>query len=235
MQSRVGDGFKVNKAQVYRELSQKHGRTPKAWEYRMQNISYVLHLLGEDWLVGLAPAKNVGSSIIESLVKILEVGLPCAVSVETLTQLEHQREIVDQSGFFVPDTVEDQRNRVLASVVQRQGQREFRRALLYAYGNKCAVTDCGVVDVLEAGHIYPYKGKATNVASNGLLLRADVHTLFDLRLMSIDTAAMRVCISPTLVKSEYEGLAGKPFVGPTAAGFLIDKKQLTRHRASCIW
>lgn len=235
MQGRVNDGLKVNKARLYRELSLKHGRSPKAWEYRMQNISHVLHLLNEDWLVGLTPAKNVGSGIIEALVKILEVGHPTAVSGETLTRLEQQRQLVDDSGFFLPETVEDQRDRVLASVVQRQGQREFRRALLEAYGEKCAITDCAVVDVLEAAHIYRYMGRETNVASNGLLLRADVHTLFDLRLISIDTSAMRVCVAPALAESEYWALSGKPFVGPSAAGFQVDQGQLARHRASCNW
>ncbi|MBD8644186.1 HNH endonuclease [Stenotrophomonas sp. CFBP 13724] len=235
MQGRVDVGLKVNKAQLYRELSLKHGRTPKAWEYRMQNISHVLQLLDEDWLTGLTPAKNVGSGIIEALIKILDVRPPTAVSGETLSRLEEQRQLVDQSGFFLPGTVEDQRDRVLASVVQRQGQREFRRALLQAYRNKCAITDCGVVDVLEAAHIYRYMGRETNIASNGLLLRADVHTLFDLRLISIDSSAMRVCVAPTLAGSEYWALSGKPFAGPSAEGFLVDQGQLARHRASCNW
>lgn len=235
MQGRVTDGLKVNKAQLYRELSLKHGRTAKAWEYRMQNISYVLQLLNEDWLAGLAPAKNVGSGIIEALTKLLRYRLLTAVSGDTLIRLEQQRHFVDESGFFLPETVEDQRDLVLASVVQRQGQQEFRRALLQAYGNRCAITGCNVIDVLEAAHIYRYMGRETNIASNGLLLRADVHTLFDLRLISIDSSAMRVCVAPTLVGSEYWGLSGKPFTGPSAGGFLVDQGQLARHRASCGW
>lgn len=235
MQGRVNDGLKVNKAQLYRELALKHGRNPKAWEYRMQNISHVLQLLNEDWLVGLTPAKNVGSGVIEALVKILGVRPSTAVSGDTLSRLEQQRQLVDESGFFLPETVEDERDRVLASVVQRQGQREFRRLLLQAYGNKCAITDCGVVDVLEAAHIYRYMGRETNIAANGLLLRADVHTLFDLRLISIDPTAMRVCVAPTLAGSEYWALSGKPFTGPSAAGFLVDQGQLAWHRASCSW
>lgn len=45
MQLRAAQGLSVNKAQVYRELAEVHGRTPKAWEYRMQNISHVLDQL----------------------------------------------------------------------------------------------------------------------------------------------------------------------------------------------
>lgn len=235
MQERVGGGLKVNKAQVYRELSEKHGRTAKAWEYRMQNISHVLHLLSEEWLEGLRPAKNVGPEITGALIKLLEVTPATAVSSDTLARLELQRKRVDESGFFLPDSVEDQRDRVLASVVQRQGQREFRRVLLKAYENRCAITGCDVVDVLEAAHIYPYMGRETNIASNGLLLRADLHTLFDLKLVSIDASAMHVCVAPSLAGSDYWSLSGKLFAGPSAHGFTVDRDQLLKHRALCEW
>lgn len=235
MQERVGGGLTVNKAQLYRELSAKHGRTAKAWEYRMQNISHVLQLLNKDWLDGLRPAKNVGPEITGALIKLLEVAPATAVSGDTLSRLEMQRKRVDESGFFLPESVEDQRDRVLASVVQRQGQREFRRLLLEAYENQCAITGCDVVDVLEAAHIYPYMGRETNIASNGLLLRADVHTLFDLKLVSIDASAMQVCVAPSLGGSDYWDLRGKPFSGPSANGFAVDRDQLAKHRALCGW
>ena len=41
------------KKDYYRELSKRFGRTEKAFEYRAQNISHVLALLGRDWLPGL--------------------------------------------------------------------------------------------------------------------------------------------------------------------------------------
>lgn len=52
--------------------------------------------------------------------------------------------------------------------------------LLKAYGGKCAITGCDVLEALEAAHIYPLQGVATNDASSGLLRRSDLHTLFDL-------------------------------------------------------
>lgn len=59
------------KKQYYEELSTRFGRSTGAFEYRMQNISYVLSLMGRDWLTGLKPAKNVGKKTavqIEALV-----------------------------------------------------------------------------------------------------------------------------------------------------------------------
>jgi len=235
MQRRATDGMKVNKAQLYRELSLEHGRTPKAWEYRMQNISHVLDQLHQEWIEGLKPAKNVGPEVTGALIKLLDIGPSTAVSEATLTRLEHQRELVNDSGFFLPEDVEDQRNRALRSIVQRQGQREFRAALLHAYGNRCAMTGCGVVDVLEAAHIHRYMGKETNLVSNGLLLRADVHTLFDLNLVGVDTPTMRICVAPSLAGSTYEELGSRLLASPSAEGHAVDKLQLERHRALCEW
>lgn len=232
MQQRADDDRKVNKTQLYRELSLNHGRTPKAWEYRMQNISHVLDQLNQDWIAGLKPAKNVGPEVTGALIKLLDIG-PLATS--GMTRLERQRQLVDESGYFLPESVEDERDRVLRSIVQRQGQQAFRLALLEAYENKCAMTGCRVVDVLEAAHIHRYMGKETNLVSNGLLLRADVHTLFDLNLVSVDTFTMRICVAPSLAGSSYGELVGRPLASPSAHGYGVDKRLLERHRALCGW
>lgn len=52
-----------NKREVYRELALRYGRTDKAFEYRMQNISAVLEESGQSWLPGLKPAANVGMNV----------------------------------------------------------------------------------------------------------------------------------------------------------------------------
>ncbi|MBR8299580.1 HNH endonuclease [Burkholderia dolosa] len=59
----------VKKA-IYSALAERFHRTAKAFEYRMQNISYVLTLMGRTWLPGLKPAKNVGANgaLIERLI-----------------------------------------------------------------------------------------------------------------------------------------------------------------------
>ncbi|EOB3111711.1 HNH endonuclease, partial [Yersinia enterocolitica] len=67
-------------------------------------------------------------------------------------------------------------------------------------------TGCALTELLEAAHIHPYKGAHTNVVSNGLLLRADIHTLFDLGLINIDPDSLNVCISEKLVGTDYEYL-----------------------------
>jgi 5-methylcytosine-specific restriction protein A len=70
---------KYTKKRVYERLSEQFGRSPKAFEYRMQNISYVYSVLGRQWISGLKPAKNVGANvlpIIEELIGQHEGNLP---------------------------------------------------------------------------------------------------------------------------------------------------------------
>lgn len=71
MARRLQEGQSVVKKQVYRNLAAQIGRTEKSCEYRMQNISYVLALMGRDWIKGLPLAKNVGvrnAALIETLI-----------------------------------------------------------------------------------------------------------------------------------------------------------------------
>jgi len=68
-QELAGESF--NKKASYRELADKFGRTEKAYEYRMQNISYIFSLLGRNWVSGLKPAKNVGRRIGEQIERLI--------------------------------------------------------------------------------------------------------------------------------------------------------------------
>lgn len=71
MQHKEHAQLPFKKSEYYVELSKRFGRTPSSFEFRMQNISYVLSLMGRDWLKGLRPAKNVGKKVatqIEALV-----------------------------------------------------------------------------------------------------------------------------------------------------------------------
>jgi hypothetical protein len=115
-------------------------------------------------------------------------------------------------GYFSSDG--DQRERVLREVVQRRGQPAFRADLIRAYGGRCAVTGCDAAAALEAAHIAPYSGPASNHVGNGLLLRADIHTLFDLDLIGIDPATLTVCLAPALQGTAYDDLSERKLRPP---------------------
>lgn len=116
---------------------------------------------------------------------------------------------------FDPTGLQDARTRVLREVVQRRGQRKFREELLKAYGGRCAVTGCPVVPLLEAAHITPYLGPDTNSIKNGILLRADIHTLWDLGLLAVDPNTSEVWVSPEVDDPTYRMLAGQPLKHPS--------------------
>jgi hypothetical protein len=138
-------------------------------------------------------------------------------------------ELEDQSGFD-PTGIKDARARILAAIVRRQGQPAFRRNLLVAYNRRCAITGCSVESVLEAAHIVPYKGEITNHVGNGLLLRADFHTLFDLRLIAIHEVSMRLLVSPKLNGTGYENFRGKKVRIPNAERSQPSRDALEQHR-----
>jgi predicted restriction endonuclease len=114
-----------------------------------------------------------------------------------------------EEGAFAPACLEDARKRILAAIVLRQGQEVFREQLLAAYRQSCAVTGCDVVEVLEAAHIVAYRGPETNHVTNGLLLRADIHTLFDLGLLAVHPTDYRLLVSRRLRGTAYEVLDGQ--------------------------
>jgi putative restriction endonuclease len=61
----------------------------------------------------------------------------------------------------------------------RLGQRSFRVAVLDSYGRRCAITNEKTLPVLEAAHIRDYHDVPVHSINNGILLRADIHKLFD--------------------------------------------------------
>ncbi len=107
---------------------------------------------------------------------------------------------------FDPKNQKDGRSRIMGSIVQRRGQAEFRRSVMQIFGGRCLITGCDAAAVLEAAHISPYLGDHTNNPTNGLLLRADLHTLFDLYLIAIDAKRQRVQIAPALQETCYAKL-----------------------------
>jgi len=64
-------GTSFSKKPYYTDLASCFGRTEKAYEYRMQNISYIYELQGRRWVSGLLPARNVGRNVIETLEALL--------------------------------------------------------------------------------------------------------------------------------------------------------------------
>jgi hypothetical protein len=108
---------------------------------------------------------------------------------------------------YIPQA-DDRRQAILREIRERRGQQKFRDALRECHGDRCMVTSCTLLAVLEAAHINPYQGEEDNHPANGLLLRSDIHTLFDLNLLGIEPSRLQVKLHPSLAK-EYGHLNGK--------------------------
>jgi predicted restriction endonuclease len=131
---------------------------------------------------------------------------------------------------FDPESGKAGRNQVIESIIRRRGHPSFRQQLLAAYGYRCAITSCNALDALEAAYIIPYRGRFTHHPSNGLLLRCDLHTLFDLGKLTIDTRNMTVVLADDLLESSYRILAGRPLRFPAEAGQRPSIEALDLHR-----
>lgn len=97
---------------------------------------------------------------------------------------------------------------VQRSIRLRRGQARFRDGLLRAYNGTCAVTGSTARAVLEAAHIVPFAEGGQAHTSNGLLLRADIHTLFDLRLIAMDSRDWTLLVDESLEGTEYSDMRG---------------------------
>jgi putative restriction endonuclease len=106
-------------------------------------------------------------------------------------------------------------------VQPRLGQGIFRVAVMDAYSRACAVTQEHSLPALEASHIQPYAKHGPHDVRNGVLLRADLHRLFDQGYVTI-TPEYRLEVSPRLKEDYRNGRSYYPLHGssvsiPTAA------------------
>jgi HNH endonuclease len=112
------------------------------------------------------------------------------------------------------DRLPNGRSRRAGMLTVRLGQAKFRKSLLELYERKCWISGCSVDRVLQAAHIEPHSNE-NNKLSNGMILRADLHNLFDANLLWIQPTSegYSVRLSPTL-GNEYQDYRDKPLDPP---------------------
>jgi putative restriction endonuclease len=89
-------------------------------------------------------------------------------------------------------------------VPRRLGQGAFRVLVTDTYARRCAVTREKVLPVLQAAHIRPVSQGGTHSLPNGLLLRSDIHTLFDRGYVTV-TPTLKFLASQRLKKDFHNG------------------------------
>lgn len=118
-------------------------------------------------------------------------------------------------------------------VLPRLGQGAFRVIVTDVYKRQCALTNSHVLHVLDAAHIRPYSAGGTHSPSNGLLLRQDVHTLFDRGYITV-TPDYRAEVSRRIKEEfdngkEYYALQGKQVLLPDATALRPSPESLRWH------
>lgn len=120
-------------------------------------------------------------------------------------------------------------------VPQRLGQQSFKAVVLEAYSGRCAVTGDKIRPVLQAAHIRPLPAGGEHRLDNGLLLRSDVHILFDRGYLGVDLKH-RLLVSPRLRKEfgngeEFYARAGEPIMVPERRADRPNREFLEWHLA----
>lgn len=113
---------------------------------------------------------------------------------------------------------------VLRQIILRRNQSAFRKGLLRNRAKRCAITGTGELSVLDAAHIIPYASRFADrdKLENGLLLRSDIHKLFDMHLISINPETRAVEVSKHIKSPDYLSLCGKIIpddLAPKSLGF----------------
>lgn len=86
---------------------------------------------------------------------------------------------------------------------QRKGQRLFRKNLMVLYEGQCAISCYYPSEALEAVHIMNHSLSGINHTDNGIILRADLHLLFDFNLLKIEPESYKVVMSYELKDTPY--------------------------------
>lgn len=102
-------------------------------------------------------------------------------------------------------------------ILARPEQAKFRQSLVIRYQGKCVISQCGCLPVLEAAHIVPVSVGGSDDVENGLLLRADLHRLFDANLLKVHPESGYLFLEDE-VKADYPDIAGRKLDLDLSAG-----------------
>jgi hypothetical protein len=121
------------------------------------------------------------------------------------------------------------RQKKLGEQATRRGQQDFSKTMRNSYKGRCAITGCATSDALQAAHIRVLKNRDDNHAQNGLLLRSDIHALFDALLITLSTDGKTVKISHSLTDPSYAYLENAKVFQPEE-GLRPSQKNIQDHR-----
>lgn len=194
------------KKEYYKALSLEFGRTAKYYERRMGNISHVIvEHYKINHLYGLKPLFGVGKNVFNDIVSIIDKN----GYIDEIIAINNQQLQSFTKNDIIQAKDDDISKKTLIKKRIRRGQLKFRNNLLETYNNSCAISNCNIINVLEAAHIQKHTNSGINNTSNGILLRSDLHKLFDSNLLKINPQTFTVELSELLKSSSYGRFEGR--------------------------
>lgn len=120
------------------------------------------------------------------------------LSQEELKALKELKKLAQTSG--------DERIRKYVKQVQRERQAQFSKAVYAAYDGKCAISNVGLPNALQAAHIDDYRSRKSQIVQNGILLRADIHLLYDADLLGIKPGTHQIVLADDAQVEPYRSI-----------------------------
>jgi hypothetical protein len=109
---------------------------------------------------------------------------------------------------YIENAPDDEIEKIQALINQRKNQSKFRKNLFHIYQAKCAISGVSAPQALIAAHILNHAASGINSNDNGILLRSDLHDLFDAGLLKIHPMSLTVHLDPSLCDSYYSQYNG---------------------------
>lgn len=139
--------------------------------------------------------------------RILDLGIVKTFNTELNEQNPKQTDVRTIPEYIFNDV--DERSSKLGKTLAREGQEIFKNHLIKIYGPVCMISEICIPIAIQASHIVPYRGIKDNNPRNGLLLRADLHLLYDSDLIGINPINFEVKLHSSIKNSYYQQYDGK--------------------------
>lgn len=161
-----------------------------------------------------------------------------AISEHHSTARLHEMSVLgaSQSGFgpATLNTIDPPHFGAPMLVTPRLGQGTFRALVTDAYNYRCAVTRERTLPVLQAAHIRAYAEGGPHELSNGLLLRSDLHTLFDQHYITVEPNKRTLIVSRRIREQfengrDYYALNGNNLLEPVNKSAFPSTDNLSFH------
>ena len=183
-----------------REFDEPHVEVQTVQEYRSRHDAAWTTLDGvlqADQLRAVCESPKSQLSMRPLNFAAFKAALENAGAIRAINRIRNRSpDLVYPSGTPIEIAIPSGHTRSMVRV--RRGQAQFREHLLSTFGSLCAFTGRAPARVLDAGHLYSYAKLGQHEQHGGLMLRRDIHRLFDDGWLAVRPDTLRVDVAPDL-------------------------------------